>query len=60
MKPDISYSEALQRLQKIAADLEAGNIGIDELESVIKESKTLLAFCEKKLRALGGKMEGMD
>lgn len=57
---DLNYLKAMQRLQEIAADLEAGDIAIDDLESVIQESKELIAFCEKKLRALDDKIENAE
>ncbi len=57
---DLNYLKAMQRLQEIAADLEAGDIAIDDLESVIQESKDLIAFCEKKLRALDENIENAE
>jgi exodeoxyribonuclease VII small subunit len=54
---DLNYLKAMQRLQEIVADLEAGDIAIDDLESVIQESKDLIVFCEEKLRALDDKIE---
>ncbi|MCB0666033.1 MAG: exodeoxyribonuclease VII small subunit [Saprospiraceae bacterium] len=57
---DLTYALAMQRLQEIASDLESGSISIDELESVIAESKELVTFCEIKLRTLETRIEGLE
>lgn len=58
--PPQTYTTAMQRLQEIAAELESGTIAIDDLESVIRESKELIAYCEQKLRTLETRIDGLD
>lgn len=56
----MNYAKAMERLQEIAQDLEEGKISIDDLESVIKESKDLLAFCAQRLRQVEVQIEEVD
>jgi len=56
---EISYSQAMQRLGEIAALLENGQISIDNLESIIEESKDLVKVCEIKLRILEDRIDLM-
>lgn len=57
---EMTYTEAIQRLEQIVSDLESGSISIDTLEEVILESRNLVALCEEKLRRLENSIEGMD
>ena len=47
-----TYTEALQRLEKIVEGLEQNQFDIDSLGRQLKEAKTLLSFCQKKLQAV--------
>lgn len=44
-----SYSEALERLQKIVAQIESGELEIDQLAEKIKEANVIISFCNEKL-----------
>jgi exodeoxyribonuclease VII small subunit len=44
-----TYSEAILKLEKIVAEIEADNIEIDTLANKVKEAAALLAFCKQKL-----------
>ena len=44
-----SYSEALERLQKIVAQIESGELEIDQLAEIIKEANVIISFCNEKL-----------
>ena len=51
MKDNKSYEESLAELQAIVADLEDGQINIDELTSKLKRATVLLKFCRSRLTA---------
>lgn len=44
-----SYSQALERLQKIVSQIESGELEIDQLAEKIKEANDIIAFCNEKL-----------
>lgn len=47
---DSTYSQALQRLEAILAQLEEGSASVDTLSELVKEAAALVAFCREKLR----------
>lgn len=49
MSKEIKYNEAFDELQKIVADLEDGEISVDDLALKIKRASELIQFCKKKL-----------
>lgn len=57
---EMNYAKAMLRLQEIAQDLEEGKISIDDMQSIIKESKDLVAFCAERLRQVEIQIEGVD
>jgi len=44
------YAEAYDELQKILADLEGGEIDVDELSAKVKRAAELIDFCRKRLK----------
>lgn len=44
-----TYSQALTRLQKIVAQIDGGELEIDQLADKIKEANVIIAFCNDKL-----------
>ena len=44
-----TYSQALQRLQKIVAQIDSGELEIDQLADKIKEANAIIMFCNEKL-----------
>ncbi len=44
-----TYSQALARLQKIVAQIDSGELEIDQLADKIKEANVIIAFCNDKL-----------
>lgn len=46
---DLSYSQAIARLEEILARLERGEVDIDELSSMVREAAELLSLCRRKL-----------
>ena len=49
MKNEETYSQALARLQKIVAQIDSGELEIDQLADKIKEANAIIAFCNDKL-----------
>ena len=47
---DMTYSQAMQRLETILSQLEEGNKSVDELSDLVKEASELVKFCRVKLR----------
>lgn len=44
-----SYTEAMARLEKIVAQIDANELDIDQLAAKIKEANKIIAFCTGKL-----------
>jgi len=49
MSKETKYDDAFNELQQIVADLEDGEISVDELSSKIKRASELIHLCKKKL-----------
>ena len=47
---DFTYTQAMQRLEAILAQLEEGSSSVDSLSELVKEAATLVNFCKEKLR----------
>lgn len=45
------YSEAFEELQQIVADIEDGEISVDELSVKVKRASELIKICKEKLTA---------
>ncbi len=45
----LTYEAAMERLETLAREMEAGNVPIDQLATKLKEAQQLLAFCKEKL-----------
>lgn len=46
---ELKYTEAFDELQQIVADLEDGEISVDELSLRIKRASELIKICKTKL-----------
>jgi exodeoxyribonuclease VII small subunit len=49
MSKEIKYTEAFEELQQIVADLEDGEISVDELSVKVKRASELIKVCKTKL-----------
>ena len=47
---DYTYTQAMQRLEAILAQLEEGSSNVDTLADLVKEAAELVKFCRAKLR----------
>lgn len=51
MESNYTYIEAFNELQQIVANIETGEVNVDELASKIKRASELIAVCKAKLVA---------
>lgn len=49
MKDEMTYEEAMARLDVIAREMENNQTGIDEMAERLQEAQDLLKFCREKL-----------
>ena len=49
MSDQPKYTEAFAELQKIVAEIEAGQISVDELSEKVKRATELIKICKAKL-----------
>ena len=47
---DYTYTQAMQRLEAILAQLEEGSSNVDTLADLVKEAAEIVKFCRAKLR----------
>lgn len=48
-KKQISYEEAMKRLEELVASMERNELNIDQLSEALKESQALISLCREKL-----------
>lgn len=46
---ELTYEQAVKRLESLVASLERGNMELDRLSNSIQEAQELLTFCKDKL-----------
>jgi exodeoxyribonuclease VII small subunit len=46
---ELTYEAAMEQLEKLAKEIENGDIAIDQLATKLKEAQQLLQFCKDKL-----------
>ena len=46
-----TYTASIARLKALVAELERGDVDVDEMEAVVKESVELITTCRTRLRA---------
>lgn len=49
MSEKINYTDAFAELQQIVADIEQGEISVDELSEKVKRAAMLIKICKAKL-----------
>ena len=49
---DLTYSQALDELEQILAELESSAVDVDLLTERVARGATLVAFCRRRLRAV--------
>ena len=46
---NITYSEAMARLEEIIGKIQGGRVDIDQLAGLLKEAQELVKFCRDKI-----------
>lgn len=59
MKQKMTYQQNAERLEQLVADIESGDLGIDELADKVKEATELVKMCKEKLRQTDAAIEKM-
>ena len=49
MGKEVKYEEALSQLESIAARIESGDLGIDQLATELKNAQKLVKLCRDRL-----------
>ena len=49
MEKELTYEEAMKRLEEIVKKIESGEMDIDSLAANLKEAKKLVEFCKERL-----------
>lgn len=57
MSDQITYTEAFEELQQIVAEIEDGEISVDELSTKVKRATELIKICKNKLRSTEGDVQ---
>lgn len=56
-KKDLTFEKALERLEKIVADMESGDLSLDGMIAHFEEGQGLLKFCGGKLNEVERRIE---
>lgn len=57
MSEKLSYTDAFAELQQIVADIEDGEISVDELSTRVKRATELIKLCKEKLTSTEGDVQ---
>ena len=49
MQEKLTYEQAMQKLEKMAQEMEQGEIGIDDMAERLREAQKLMKYCHEKL-----------
>ncbi|NLB65339.1 MAG: exodeoxyribonuclease VII small subunit [Lentisphaerae bacterium] len=53
----LSFEKALERLEEIAEEMEAGNLGLEKMVAAFEEGQKLVKLCSSKLNEVEKKIE---
>lgn len=59
METNYNYIDAYNELQQIVAEIELGEVNVDELSSKIHRASQLITVCKAKLTATEEEVEGL-
>ncbi|MBP5572334.1 MAG: exodeoxyribonuclease VII small subunit [Bacteroidales bacterium] len=60
MKKEFDYTEAIQRLEEIAKQVEDPQTGLDEMDKYLAESEELISKCREYLRTAREKLTNIE
>ena len=49
MQEELTYEQAMQKLEALTQQMESGEIGIDEMAKKWQEAQRLMQFCKERL-----------
>lgn len=49
MQEKLTYEQAMRKLEKMAQEMEQGEIGIDDMAERLREAQELMKYCHEKL-----------
>lgn len=49
MKDEMTYEQAMTRLEQITKQMESGEMPIDQMATALKEARQLVTFCNQQL-----------
>ena len=49
MQKELTYEQAMQKLEEMAKQMEQGEIGIDVMAERLREAQKLMKYCHEKL-----------
>ena len=49
MQEELTYEQAMARLETLTQQMERGEIGIDEMAKKLQEAQRLMQFCKERL-----------
>jgi len=56
----LTFDEAYSQLEKIVRDIESDSVPLDELAARVKDAKTLISYCEQKLRSIDTELQALS
>ncbi|MCD6512831.1 MAG: exodeoxyribonuclease VII small subunit [Thermoplasmata archaeon] len=56
---DMKFEEAMERLERIVEEMEAGDMSLDEMLAKFEEGMALAKFCRNKIKEAEMKIENM-
>ena len=59
MNKELSYKEALTRLEEIMDKIQSGSVDIDELTRILAEAQELIAFCRSHIYKVEEDVKGI-
>jgi exodeoxyribonuclease VII small subunit len=59
MNKELTYKEAVARLEDIMSRVQAGNVDIDELTKILAEAQELITFCRNHIYKVEEDVKGI-
>ena len=59
-KKELSFEDAMKKIEKIVSDLESGNIALDDSLKIYEEGNKLIKFCQNKLENAEQKIKQLN
>lgn len=56
-KKEPTFEQALERLEKIAEEMESGELGLEKMVEAFEEGRKLVSLCSSKLNEVEKKIE---